>query len=129
MLAQSEVMAFVATAQPERAKAFYRDVLGFKLLEDAWWALIFEMNGCHLHIEKLQDKLTPQPFTVLGWRVSNLEELVDKLLTKGVVFERPPGLQVDDKGIWSPPDSGGAKVCWFRDPDGNTLSMTQFPPG
>ncbi len=127
MLGQSEVMAFVATVQPERAKAFYRDVLGLKLVEDAWWAMTFEMKGCRLHIQKLQDKFTPHPFTALGWKVSNIEDLVDKLAKKGVVFERPPGLQVDAKGIWSPPDSGGAKVAWFKDPDGNTLSLSQLP--
>lgn len=129
MLAQSEVMAFVASAQHERAKSFYRDVLGFRLVEDAWWAMIFEMKGIRLHIEKLQDKFTPQPFTVLGWHVTNLEQLVDQLAKKGVAFERPPGLEVDAKGIWTPPGSNGAKVCWFKDPDGNTLSLTQFPPG
>ncbi len=129
MLGRSEPMVFVATAQPERAKSFYRDVLGLRLVEDAWWAMIFEMKGCRLHIQKLQDKFTPHAFTALGWRVANIEELVDKLANKGVVFERPPGLQVDAKGIWSPPDSGGAKVAWFKDPDGNTLSLSQFPTG
>jgi len=126
MLGQSEVIACVGTSQPERAKVFYRDVLGLRLIEDAWWAIVFDAGGTRLHIEKPQEKFTPAPFTALGWRVPNIEELVDALAKRGVSFERPPGLQLDNKGIWTTPD-GVAKVCWFKDPDGNLLSLSQFP--
>jgi catechol 2,3-dioxygenase-like lactoylglutathione lyase family enzyme len=124
MLSQYEIMTFVATSQPERAKAFYRDVLGLKLVEDAWWALVFEAGGRRLYIEKLQNKFTPQPFTAVGWRVPDIRDAMEKLSKKGVTFERPEGLQLDDKGAWSPDKT--ATVCWFKDPDGNTISLTQF---
>jgi catechol 2,3-dioxygenase-like lactoylglutathione lyase family enzyme len=118
-------MTFIGTTQPERAKAFYGGVLGLKLVEDAWWAIIYEVGGRHLHIEKAREKFTPVPFTALGWKVSDIDATVEKLAKKGVKFERIPDLQQDDAGIWTTPDGSG-KVCWFRDPDGNLLSLTQF---
>jgi catechol 2,3-dioxygenase-like lactoylglutathione lyase family enzyme len=125
MLGDYEVMAFVGTTQPERAKAFYGEVLGLKLVEDAWWAIVYEVGGRHLHIEKARDKFTPVPFTALGWKVPDIKATVEKLAKKGVKFERFPELQHDAAGIWASPD-GAAEVAWFKDPDGNTLSLTQF---
>ena len=118
-------MTFVGTTQPERAKAFYGGVLGLKLVEDAWWAIIYEVGGRHLHIEKPREKFTPVPFTALGWKVPDIAATVEKLAKKGVKFERIPELQQDAAGIWTTPDGVG-KVCWFKDPDGNLLSLTQF---
>jgi catechol 2,3-dioxygenase-like lactoylglutathione lyase family enzyme len=125
MLGDYEVMSFVGTTDPESAKAFYGGVLGLKLVDDAWWAIIYEVGGRHLHIEKAREKFTPVPFTALGWKVPDIAATVEKLAKKGVKFERIPELQQDGAGIWTTPD-GAAKVCWFKDPDGNLLSMTQF---
>ena len=72
MLGDYEVMSFVGTTDPERAKAFYGGVLGLKLVEDAWWAIIYEVGGRHLHIEKPREKFTPVPFTALGWKVPDI---------------------------------------------------------
>jgi len=125
MLGDYEVMAFVGTTQPERAKAFYGEVLGLKLIEDAWWAIGYEVGRRHLHIEKAREKFTPVPFTSLGWKVPDIKATVDKLAKKGVRFEHFPELQHDADGIWTAPD-GAARICWFKDPDGNTLSLTEF---
>ena len=125
MLGDKPVMAMLATTQPDRAKAFYGDVLGLKLVEDAWFAVVFMAGGTRLHIQKLEEKFTPHPFTAMGWRVPDIKAAVAELSSKGVKFERYPGMTQDEAGIWTPPD-GVAKVCWFKDPDGNTLSMTQF---
>ncbi len=128
MLGDYEVMVFIGTTNPERAKAFYGDVLGLKLVEDAWWAIIYEVGGRHLHIEKAREKFTPVPFTSLGWKVPDIKAIVETLVKKGVKFERIPELQQqqDAAGIWTTPDGGG-RVAWFKDPDGNLLSLTQFP--
>jgi len=127
MLGDCEVMAFVGTSNPERAKAFYGGVLGLKLVEDAWWSIIYEAGGIHLHIEKPREKFTPVPFTALGWKVPDIKATVETLAKKGVKFERIPELQQqqDAAGIWTTPDGVG-KVAWFKDPDGNTLLITQF---
>ena len=125
MLGDKKVMAMLATTQPQLAKAFYRDVLGLTLVEDAWFAIIFTAGGTRLHIQKLEEKFTPHPFTAMGWQVPDIKAAVVELAKKGVKFERYDGLEQDDAGIWTTPDGVG-KVCWFKDPDGNTLSMTQF---
>ncbi len=125
MLGDNEVMAFVATTQPEKAKAFYAEILGLRLVEDDWFAIVFSAGGTTLRIQKVKE-FSPLLFTVLGWKVADLKQTVEGLSKKGVTFERYPGMQQDDAGIWTTPDGAG-KVCWFKDPDGNTLSLTQFP--
>ncbi len=123
MLGDNEIVAFVATTQPEKAKTFYSEVLGLKLMEDARFAIVFSAGGTTLRIQKVRE-FTPLPFTTLGWKVADIGATVEKLSKKGVRFERYPGLRQDDTGIWTTP-GGMAKVCWFKDPDGNTLSLTQ----
>jgi catechol 2,3-dioxygenase-like lactoylglutathione lyase family enzyme len=126
-LGKNEVMAFVATANPEKSKAFYTEVLGLKLVEDAWFAIVLMAGNTRMHIEKVKE-FTPQPFTVLGWQVPDIAATVASLAAKGVKFERYPGLEQDAAGIWATPDGVG-KVAWFKDPDGNTLSLTEFGRG
>lgn len=123
MLADRPVIAMIATTQPERAKAFYSETLGLKLIEDGWFALVFTAGGTRLHIQKVKD-FTPLPFTAIGWTVTDIAAIAAGLERKGVKFERYQGMTQDDSGIWTTPD--GTKVCWFKDPDGNTLSLTQF---
>jgi catechol 2,3-dioxygenase-like lactoylglutathione lyase family enzyme len=124
MLGDYDVIAFTQTAQPEKAKAFYRDILGLKLVEDSPFALVFWAGSTMLRIQKVPE-LTPLPFTVLGWNVPDIRATLANLSSKGVKFERYDGMPQDDAGIWVTPS--GAGVCWFKDPDGNTLSLTQFP--
>lgn len=122
-LAQQNVIAFVATRDPDRAKKFYRDTLGLPLVsEELPFALVFDANGTMLRVTVVE-KPSSAPYTVLGWKVPNITVAVEALQKTGVEFQRFPGMPQDDLGIWSAP--GGAKVAWFRDPDGNTLSVSQ----
>lgn len=123
MLGEQELMAFVATTHPERARQFYSQVLGLRLVADEPWALVFDAHGAMLRIQKTTE-LVPAKHTVLGWRVSDIEATLAGLRDKGVRFERYSFLPQDELGIWTTPD--GTKVAWFKDPDGNTLSVTQF---
>jgi catechol 2,3-dioxygenase-like lactoylglutathione lyase family enzyme len=123
MLGSSEVMAFVATADPKAAKRFYASVLGLKFVSDDGYALLFDANGVMLRVQKVE-KLKAQPHTQLGWKVEGLSAIVRGLTKKGVRFERYGFPGVDALGIWSAP--GGAKVAWFKDPDGNLLSLTEL---
>ncbi|MGH7864591.1 MAG: VOC family protein [Candidatus Binataceae bacterium] len=123
MLGDFEVMAFVATTQPERAKTFFADVLGLQLLDDSPFALVFRTGRTMLRVQKVRE-FTPLPFTAVGWIVPDIIAAIEKLRMRNVSFERYPGLKQDDAGIWTTPD--GHQVCWFKDPDGNTLSLTQF---
>ena len=122
MLNNSTLVAFIATAKPLDSARFYGLMLGFKPVEDTPFATVFQSGKNMLRVQKVQ-AVTPQPFTVLGWSVRNIVAEVDELTRKGVVFERFPGIPQDNTGVWSTPD--GAKVAWFRDPDGNILSLTQ----
>jgi catechol 2,3-dioxygenase-like lactoylglutathione lyase family enzyme len=68
-----------------------------------------------------------QSFTIAGWRVGDIAATVRALEAKGVRFTRYDGMDQDELGIWTAP--GGDKVAWFTDPDGNTLSLTEFAAG
>jgi catechol 2,3-dioxygenase-like lactoylglutathione lyase family enzyme len=125
MLGDCEVMAFVPTAHPDRAKTFYRDTLGLELLEDGPFALVFRAGRTMLRVQKVRE-FTPLLSTALGWRVADIRGAAESLASKGVSFERYEAMNQDAIGVWLAP--GGAKVAWFKDPDGNTLSLTEFPP-
>jgi catechol 2,3-dioxygenase-like lactoylglutathione lyase family enzyme len=121
MLGSLPVVAFVATTDSKRALAFYRDVIGLPLVADTLVALIFDAGGTTLRVAKVES-LTPQPFTALGWRVADIASAVASLRGRGVVFEQYDGMGQDDAGIWASPDGG--YVAWFKDPDGNLLSLS-----
>jgi catechol 2,3-dioxygenase-like lactoylglutathione lyase family enzyme len=124
VLGSSKVMAFVSTRDPERAKAFYRDTLGLRLAsEELPFALVFDANGTMLRVTVVRE-VARAPYTVLGWQVADIAGAVEKLQTAGVKFERYQGINQDAMGIWTAPS--GARVAWFKDPDGNVLSVTQF---
>jgi catechol 2,3-dioxygenase-like lactoylglutathione lyase family enzyme len=125
ILGGSEVIAFAPTTDPERARAFYEGVLGLRLVADEKpFALVFDANGVMLRVATVRE-LTPQKFTILGWRVAEIEATVDRLVSAGVEFLRFQGMNdADPRGIWNSPS--GARVAWFKDPDGNALSLTQF---
>lgn len=124
-LATSDVIAFVTVRDAERAKSFYRDVLGLHLAaEELPFALVFDANGTMLRIA-IHPEHVPAGGTVLGWQVEDMEATVKDLGARGVLFARWDDLPQDELGIWNSP--GGARVAWFKDPDGNVLSLTQFP--
>jgi catechol 2,3-dioxygenase-like lactoylglutathione lyase family enzyme len=123
-LGQQRLIAFVATRDARRAKQFYRDTLGLTLVSDETpFALVFDAHGTMLRVTPVKE-LVPAGFTVLGWRVQDIFAAAKALEKAGVQFERYEGLQQDDLGIWTAP-GGAAKVAWFKDPDGNTLGISQ----
>jgi catechol 2,3-dioxygenase-like lactoylglutathione lyase family enzyme len=122
MLGQSKIVAFVPIRQAERAKAFYQDVLGLRFVNDDTFALIFDSNGVTMRLARVPE-FQPHPFTVAGWDVKDIEETVKGLSSKGVQFLRFSFLRQDELGIWNAP--GEARVAWFKDPDGNVLSVAQ----
>jgi predicted enzyme related to lactoylglutathione lyase len=123
MLNNAKIISFTATKNAAAAKEFYENVVGLKLLYDDLFAIVFDANGTMLRIQKVNE-YNPAQFTVLGWDVQDINKIVDGLTGKGVAFSRYEGMDQDDRNIWTAP--GGAKIAWFKDPDGNTLSLTQF---
>ena len=116
------IVTFLLTKNPEACLGFYRDRLGFSFLRDDGFALVFDMHGTMLRIGKMQD-FTPAQNTVLGWQVEDIGAAVGELVRKGVAFERYPNLGQDGDGIATFPT--GDKVAWYKDPDGNVLSLSQ----
>ena len=123
MLESSEVVAFVATADMTRARAFYEEILGLRVAEQNDFACVLDANGTMVRVTAVGE-VSPAGYTVLGWRVADIVATVAGLTARGVVFRRYDGMDQDGQGIWTTP--GGDKVAWFTDPDGNTLSVTQF---
>jgi len=126
MLANEKLVAFGATTDGQRAATFYGGVLGLPILSDDPFAIVFDANGVELRIQKVE-RLTPQPFTALGWQVSDLTPILARLAAANISAERYAWLDQDAAGIWLAPS--GARVAWFRDPDGNLLSVAQYPTG
>jgi catechol 2,3-dioxygenase-like lactoylglutathione lyase family enzyme len=118
-------IAFVSTTDPARARAFYEDTLGLTFVADEGFALVFDLAGVMLRVTRVGE-VRPQSFTVLGWHVGDIDAVVRELTGRGVAFERYEGLEQDALGVWRSPS--GARVAWFRDPDGNVLSVTRFDP-
>jgi catechol 2,3-dioxygenase-like lactoylglutathione lyase family enzyme len=117
-------MAFVGVCDPDRAKGFYRDTLGLHLVsEELPFALVFDVQGTMLRVTVVPEVKLAK-FTVLGWKVRDIQAAVSSLEKSGVEFQRYAGIQQDGLGIWTSPN--GARVAWFHDPDGNILSVTQF---
>lgn len=115
---------FAATTKPERAREFYEETLGLEFVADDSFAMVFRVGGLQLRIQKVESK--PQiNYTVLGWVVTDIQKTVRQLAKAGVEFMRYEGLGQDADSIWLAPS--GARVAWFRDPDDNTLSLTEYP--
>jgi hypothetical protein len=123
MLRDSEAIYFLATIEVGAVRKFYEDTLGLRLVADEHFALVFDLGGRMLRIAKAQN-LAPARHTVLGWKVDDIAAKVIELSIRGVRFERFEGMPQDELGIWVSPT--GAKVAWFKDPAGNSLSLTQF---
>jgi catechol 2,3-dioxygenase-like lactoylglutathione lyase family enzyme len=125
MLKTRPIIAFVATTHPARAKAFYANTLGLRLVSDDGFALAFDAGGTMLRVAIVQT-LQPAGYTVLGWIVPDITRAVRDLMKRDVAFKRYEWMPQDDLGIWSAPS--GARVAWFSDPDENTLSLTEIDP-
>src|SRR6266536_2571336 len=122
-LGSHEIVAFVATRDPDRAKTFYRDTLGLTLVSEDPFALVFDAHGTMLRVMTVPE-VAAAAYTVLGWRVPNIVTASSDLRNAGVTFERYTGMRQDERGVWK--SHSDVRVTWFKDPDGNTLSLTQF---
>ncbi|MDB5060485.1 MAG: Glyoxalase/bleomycin resistance protein/dioxygenase [Mucilaginibacter sp.] len=123
MLTNAILKAFVPTVKPDEARVFYGNVLGFKPLSEDDYALEFDAGGTLLRVI-IVSELQPHAFTILGWNVEDIAATIRQLNAKGVYCEKYDFMNQDHLGIWDSP--GGSKVAWFKDPDGNVLSLTQY---
>ena len=122
MIAQNPLIAFIPTKDAIRARVFYEEQLGLRFVSDDSFALVMDANGTMIRITRVGE-FTPFPFTILGWLVEDIHRAVAEMTNKGLQFTRYGFLEQSEDGVWTAPD--GAKVAWFLDPDGNTLSLSQ----
>ena len=123
MLDAADLIAFAATTDLDRARVFYEQVLGLTVTEQTDLACVFDANGTMLRVTAVPE-VARAGYTVLGWRVADITAAARELSARGVRFLRFDGMDQDADGVWTSP--GGARIAWFADPDGNTLSLTQF---
>jgi predicted enzyme related to lactoylglutathione lyase len=125
MLGSADLIAFVPTRDPGKAQKFYEETLGLEFISADPFALVFNAHGTTLRIANVSEvkSFKPAPFTIVGWQVTNVSDTVGDLVKKGVQFEQFPGMDQDGQGVWQSPS--GARVAWFKDPEGNILSITQ----
>jgi predicted enzyme related to lactoylglutathione lyase len=124
MLANETLKTFVPTIKPQEAKTFYQDILELKLLSEDNYGIDFDSGGTLLRVITVRE-LKPHEFTILGWNVKDIETMIRTLNGKGVYCEKYDFLTQDELGIWTSPNN--SKVAWFKDPDGNILSLSQMP--
>jgi catechol 2,3-dioxygenase-like lactoylglutathione lyase family enzyme len=122
-LRSAQLMAFAGATDLDRARDFYAGVLGLELDRQDGFACQFRCGDTLLRVTRV-DEVLPAPYTVLGWKVTDIGAAIAELTARGVVFQRYDSLTQDELGAWSAPS--GARVAWFRDPDGNTLSITEM---
>ena len=123
MLGTCQLIAFVTVTDATRARRFYGETLGLSLTDESPFALEFDCTGTMLRVA-LSNHVDPAPYTVLGWRVEDIRAMLRNLTEQGVRAEIFEGLGQGADGIWQSPD--GARIAWFKDPDGNLLSITEF---
>ena len=126
MLDDAQTVAFVATANLDRAHEFYAGVLGLPVVERTDFANVYDAGGTPLRVTPVDEPVVAG-YTILGWIVSDIGGAMAELARRGVQFERYPGVAQDEEGVWTAP--GGSLIAWFRDPDGNTLSLQEPPAG
>jgi catechol 2,3-dioxygenase-like lactoylglutathione lyase family enzyme len=123
MLADSQLQTIVWTSRLAEAEKFYSQILGLPLKAKSHGALVYSVGGGDLRVSPVP-ATQPSAHTVLGFAVSDIRTAVDTLAARAVILERFAGFPHDPLGILTTPD--GAQVAWFRDPDGNLLSIVQY---
>ena len=124
MLASAKLTGFIPTKDYDKARAFYVDKLGFDFVSLDQFALVLSLGGHKFRVSKVPN-FTPLQGTILGWEVADIEPVVRWLAERGVATEKYPFVQDKELGIWTTPN--GDQVAWFKDPDGNILSVAHHP--
>ena len=124
MLTNSKLQSIIWTSRLAEAETFYRDVLGLTLRTRSDGALVFDVGGGDLRVAPVPST-APSEHTVMGFAVCDVDSIIEWLGSRGVVFERFAGFPHAENGTVISPD--GARVAWFCDPDGNILSVVEFP--
>ena len=122
ILESAKPAIIICTRDCVRSSAFYRDTLGLTLAHEDSFAAVFNIGGATLRVSIVAD-FTPHEHTILGFTVLDVATTVKALREKGIVFNTYKHVSQDELGVWTAP-GGAVRVAWFKDPDGNVLSVT-----
>ncbi len=123
MLSNAPVYPTLPVTDLQKSREFYEKTLGLSVAEEMPHGLVLKAgSGTQLYI--YQRGPSKADHTLAGFRVENINETVDQLFQKGVVFEKYdfPGIKTNEKGI---AEQDSVKAAWFKDPDGNILGITE----
>jgi catechol 2,3-dioxygenase-like lactoylglutathione lyase family enzyme len=123
VLSDAAAVGFVPSTDLARSRAFYADTLGLPVIGADSFAVVVRLSNLAVRITAVGDAFHVPPFTVLGWAVTDIRAEIRDLTARGVEFLDVDGIEQDDDRVWTAP--GGSQVAWFKDPDGNTLSLEQ----
>ena len=124
-LSDYEVEAALAVSDLDTARRFYEHQLGLVPGEEEEQAVRYPCaHGTRIFVYLSPDNAGKSPATLAGWFVDDLDQTMDELVARGVAFEQydQPGLKTDERGVF---DGGSFRAAWVKDPDGNTLALTQ----
>jgi catechol-2,3-dioxygenase len=123
-LSECRVQAVLAVSDLDRAKRFYEHQLGLVPGEEEQGVTYPCADGTAIFVYLSPENAGKSPATVAGWFVDDLDQLMDELASRGVAFERydQPGIKTDERGVF---DSGRFRAAWVKDPDGNTMALTE----
>lgn len=122
MFGKTQAFSGFSVNDIEQAKQFYDETLGLDVTEANGMLSLHLAGGAEVLAYPKGDQHTPATFTILNFRVEDIDAAVDELTRRGVVFQRYPGLETDEKGVFR---GGGPFIAWFTDPAGNILSVLQ----
>jgi catechol-2,3-dioxygenase len=126
-LSDHTVEAVIAVSDLGSAKRFYGDQLGLAPGEEEEQGIRYPCaQGSRVFVYLSPENAGRSPATLAGWFVDDLDRTIDDLASRGVVFEHydQPGIKTDERGVF---DSGSFRAVWVKDPDGNTLAITENP--
>ena len=125
-LTTNSPIAFIPTNNAAAARNFYETALGLNFVSDDDFAIVFSIGPTQTMLRVVRSgPFTPAQFTIFGWEVPDIHATIAGLATRGVAFLRYGHFKQDEAGVWTAPN--GTQVAWFKDPDGNTLSLSTHP--
>jgi predicted enzyme related to lactoylglutathione lyase len=122
MFGKAKAFSGFSVNDVQAAKQFYGETLGLETSEANGLLRLHLAGGAEVIAYPKGDQHAPATFTILNFQVGDIDAAVDELTRRGVVFERYPGLDADEKGVFR---GGGPFIAWFTDPAGNILSVLQ----
>ena len=123
MLGKADATPMIAVSDLDRAKSFYKEKLGLEV-DNEWGeeGVTLKSGDTLVNVYRSEFAGTNKA-TALNFDVDDLEAEVSELKSKGIMFEHYdlPGLeQRGDLYV-----AEGMKTAWFKDPDGNILSLIE----